>query len=153
MLTVVMASFFGLFVMVAAKDIVRPDLGWKLTGVGFGLGAVFFLYGTFRAPFVGVTATEKGIAIRSPILSKRIPWDEVADIKLESMSGGASGAGGAQAPIVYRMRPDGSKKRIEIKPLGAYNIGEGKSLAERATRDLQACLKEWRRGARAESRA
>jgi len=113
-------------------------------GIGFTAAAVVVLIGAVRAPFIGVSASSRGIVVRGLTETKKIPWSEISQITLGGIRSGASGAAGAQAPVIVRRRPGAADKMIELKELGSYGLGSGRSVAERAVEDLQKHLAAWR---------
>lgn len=134
--------FVLVFFATGLKYFFRP--GGLPAGIGFTALAVVLLIGAVRALFIGVSATSRGIVVRGLTGTEKIPWDEISQIALGGVTSGASGAAGAQAPVIVRQRPGAADKVIELKELGSYGIGGGRSVAERSVEDLQKYLAAWR---------
>jgi ABC-type transport system involved in multi-copper enzyme maturation permease subunit len=97
--------------------------------------AIVFLVGFVRSFMLGVVAGPEGVTARLLLRTVKIRWSEVETIAANGSSGGA---------IVWK-RAD-KTRTTELNVLGSYDLlGRETTLGQRATADLNARLKKWRK--------
>jgi hypothetical protein len=114
----------------------------RLAGLVFS--AVMWV-GLARSFFLGTRVDGEKILYRELIHTVRIPWSEVEQIGGGPMSAPIAGRFVANSVYVVRRRAGSTKtKAIELGALGGYSLVGKRTLADRASAELNQRLTAWR---------
>lgn len=149
-----LVTMVGLLVMALAAvastvsqlSLPADSAGRVPVAIGFGLVAGVFAVGAVRALLLGVWARPSGIVMRGLTSTTTIPWGEVQEIRVSSLTSGAGAMVGATTPVVVRIRPGKEPEVVELNAVGGYGMfRSGPTLEERAAMGLNEHLARWRK--------